>query len=121
MFKHFIKLVLTALLLIGSNWPSVEASNIPLSSAKLTSTLTVTQTTSASFYMDWTPFGDGNYTVIITDLDTRTVMHTFTTSVIGGPIGGAIGGALGGLRGHQVRFEVQSATEFVVIDIVIAG
>lgn len=123
--KRFFKLALVTLVIGVTILSAAEAHQIMSQRPMPIPSLNVTVTSSTTVDMSWTAFGDGNYRVTITDLTANEVLKTFNTtgtgSVIGGPVDGAIGGAIGGLRGHTVRFMVESSAEFIVIDIVIAG
>ena len=123
--KRLFKIALAILLFsVGTDFV-VKAHQIGLVTAKPTPSLTVTISSPNTVNMAWSAFGDGNYSVTITDITANEVLKTFNTTetacIIGGPVGGAIGGAIGGLLTHTVRFQVRSSTEFIVIDVIVGA
>lgn len=64
--------------------------------------------------MSWTAFGDGQYQVTVRNLATSVVLTNFSTTNTTATIGGLV-------VGHTYRYEVSSAGETLIIDLVVSG
>lgn len=118
MVQTYLKPAFVLLLLFSANKAEFKARNMDLlfiqsdNKAVVDPTLTVTQLTPASIYMNWNTFGT-HYTVTVIDLTANKTLTCFETTNTNATVGGLI-------SGHSYRCSVADGGPLITIDVVVS-